>query len=215
MRIDRIAALAGALTMVALSTSAQFMPVIAKMRQTAETTRQGQVVKTEIKEGEFYRSSDGSVVRRWSKITVNGTEKDAGLSQGDFWDNRTATSYRLDYANRRAYFASKHDTPVSPTMSPKNLKAAESQPEEDIQGIRCRVQPAKFLPAGKPLAEAVIAGCSWMSVENVLLVKDDLTYPSTNGDTIHMTFELYDIHLGSEPDRNLFDVEKNFQVLRP
>ena len=49
---------------------AQFVPLQAKVRETHETLSNGKVVETELKEGSFYRASDGSTLTQWQ--TVNG-----------------------------------------------------------------------------------------------------------------------------------------------
>jgi len=198
---------AGAVILTALSPNGQFTPVVAKMRQTTQVTHSDKSVKTQVKEGYYYRSSDGSVLEHW--VSLNGVKNDL-LQGSSLLDNRNGTSYVLDYRNRRAIFDAKL-SPISPELDPQNLKAVESQPEEVIQGVRCRVTPAQYQAEGKVIG----GGKSWYSVENVLLVKSDVSYPLGNDDTVHATFELYDIDLGQEPDPDLFDIAKNFQVLMP
>lgn len=166
----------------------------------------GKLIKQEVKEGNYYRSSDGSYIYHWTRL--NGNQS---ILRSSLWDNKTATSYTLDYANRRATFASK-GTPLSPDMSAENRAAVEARPEEMVNGVLCRVEPAKFGPMGK----ATGGGQGWYSLENDLLVKNDVSYPSYDGKgVVHVVYELYDIHLGQEPDAEMFDLQKNFQVLTP
>lgn len=204
MRYSPVVLLAVMLTPVAAD--AQYVPVVASVRQTTEIRQAGKVIKQEVKQGNYFRSSDGSYIYQWTLLNGNKS-----LLRSSLWDNKTATSYTLDYAGRRAIFASK-GSPLSPDMSPENRSAAEARPEEVVNGVPCRVEPVKFGPLGKPIG----SGKGWYSVENDLLVKNDVTYPTYGGKgVVHDTYELYDIHLGQEPDPNLFDLEKNFQVLAP
>lgn len=204
MRLVPIVSLALALT--AITADAQYVPVVASVRQTTEITLGDKTIKTEVKEGNYYRSSDGSYIYQWTHL--NGAKSNLRSS---LWDNKTATSYTLDYANHRAMFGSR-GTPLTPDLSSANRAAIEARPEEVVNGISCRVEPARFGPPGKQNG----GGRGWYSLENDLLVKNDITYPGSDGKTmVHDTYELYDIHLGQEPDANLFDLRKNFQVLVP
>lgn len=190
----------------AVAAEAQYVPVVASARQTTEITQAGNVIKHEVKEGNYYRSSDGSYIYHWTRLNGNPS-----VLRSSLWDNKTATSYTLDYANRRATFESK-GTPLSPDMNAENRAAVEARPEEVVNGVLCRVEPVKFGPMGKPTGSG--KGC--YSLENDLLIKNDVTYPTYDGKgVVHDTYELYDIHLGQEPDPNLFDLQKNFQVLTP
>ena len=56
------------LVMGAANLRAQWVPVSAKMKQTVETMENGKVVKVEHKEGNFYRTSDGSTLDRKSVV---------------------------------------------------------------------------------------------------------------------------------------------------
>ena len=80
---------------------AQFLPVVAKMRLTKEHLVDGKVVDRLTKEGNYYRSSDGSILEQW--IRVNGDEKLGELAVGNLWDNKNVVSYGLDFKNRIAY----------------------------------------------------------------------------------------------------------------
>lgn len=203
MRLVPIVSLALALT--AISAEAQYVPVVASVRQTTEITLGDKIIKTEVKEGNYYRSSDGSYIYQWTHL--NGTKSS---SRSTFWDNKAATSYTLDYANHRAIFQSK-GTSLSP-MSSQDRAAIEVLPEAVVNGVLCRVEPIKVGPPGKQTG----GGKGWYSLENDLLIKHAITYPGYDGKTmVHDTYELYDIHLGQEPDAKLFDIEKNFQVLVP
>lgn len=187
------------------SAHAQFVPVVAKVRQTTAITRSGKL-ETTLKEGIYYRTSDGSVLQRWTTINGKATEE-----AGSLWNNVTGISYNLDFANRRAIFRAK-GAPRSPELSPKNLVATQARPEISVSGVTCRLEPAKFAEAGK----VVGGGQGCFSPENDLLVKNDITYRTLNGAMlVHIVNQLYDIQLGQEPDPNLFDIKKNFQVLMP
>jgi len=135
--------------------------------------------------------------------------------RGSLWDNRTGTSYTLDFENKRATFHAK-ETPILPDTG-TSTKGTENLPEEIVEGVRCKVEPTEILDPAKGQKEnGTPAGKTWLSTDYGLEVKQDITYASRDGKTlVHSIFELYDIHIGEEPDRNLFDLDRNFQVLMP
>lgn len=188
----------------ATSLHAQFAPVTAKMRQTKEVIVDGKVVETEMRAGNFYRSSDGSTLRQWTKANGNP-------DWGDLWDNKNLMSYRLEYSNRQAY-----ETPApegAEAERPDALLplASKGLPEDSVEGIRCVVSPIKLDMPGKPI---IPMGRACTSIQYNLELKEDVsTQPVKTNKTIHTVFELYQIKLGLEPDPRVFDVHANFIVL--
>lgn len=185
---------------------AQFAPVTAKMRQTKEVIVDGKVVETETREGNFYRSSDGSTLRQWMKV-------DGNLDWGDLYDNKNLMSYKLEYISRQA----QGDPPPQGAQPDRPdallYLASKGLPEDSVEGIRCAVSPIKLhIPGNAP----VPIGRTYRSIEYNLELKEDVTTrPVGTNKTIHTVFELHHIQLGLEPDPKLFDVHANFTVYLP
>lgn len=201
-----------AVLLFATSAGAQFMPLTAKMRQTVDTTnRQTGATTHLIAEGEYYRSSDGSRIMRWT--TRNGSRAAGEAMRGSLWDNKTGTAYSLDFLNKRAVFRAA----PGPTSPDTSTKGTERLPERTIDGVPCKLEPTeKVNPSKGPAGNGVVMGTTCFSTDYDLIVEQDITSPSQNGTTVvHSVFELYEIHIGQEPDANLFDVSKNFLVLKP
>ena len=209
MRLTYYAATPAAILLGAVSLHAQFTPVTAKIRITDETIRNGKVIKTKMREGNYYRSSDGSFIRQWTKI--DGDEKAAPFSPGQLFDNRTATNYQLDFANHRAYEREKGGEPM--VAHPPNYEAAKKLRHDSVQGIPCILNPVKFYHRDTNTYEDI--GTNWRSLEYNLNLRLDLTRKLDNGDSVHEITELFEIHIGTEPDPKLFDLQKNFTVYRP
>jgi hypothetical protein len=192
---------------LASNASAQFTPLIAKMRQTDETLAGGKVVKTVERDALYYRTSDGSYVLRWTSASKDGETQ--ALHSGGLWDNKTGTSYKLDYQNMRATVEDIGRPPMQPDVSNDSEKGL---PQDSVHGIRCTVYPVKMKqPSGADLR----AGQLCTSTEHHLILKQELNYPTTGGQSVHSSMELYDVQLGTEPDPKLFDVAHSFTVYEP
>jgi hypothetical protein len=188
---------------------AHFVPVTAKTRLTEETVRNGRVIKKQVKEGVYYRNDDGWFLKRFTGI--DGDEQAALRAGGQLWDNHTAIAYRLDYVARTATEREHGSGPMQPQVT--DPQAASKLPDDSVEGICCKVYPAKYMRTGQTALEDI--GQSCRSVEYYLTLRWDKTYKSDNGDTFHSVFQMYDIHIGSEPDPKLFDLQGTFTVYRP
>jgi hypothetical protein len=188
---------------------AQFTPVVSKVRQTQETLVGGKVVKSVQREALYYRQSDGSYIFKWVSQTKDG--ESLPESTGAFWDNKTASAYRLDYQNKRAVLEARHKLPMQPNTSIATIEMDKKFPEELVHGIPCRVHPLSIhMPSGND----VPAGQMCISRKNNLTLKKEETY-SVGNDTFHLLMEYYDIQLGVEPDPKLFDFSHSFNVFEP
>lgn len=211
MRSAVLSALLGLAALLgATDLDAQFVPVIAKMRFSKEDIVEGKVVDRMTKEGNYYRASDGSVLKRWT--SVNGDENLGEIATGSLFDNKNVVSYGLNFKNRIAYL----DAPPEGTkpVRPQVLEgeAAKGLGEDSVHGIACTLFPVRIAPRDRA---AFSAGRACTSVKYDLELRQDLTYPSSSGRTIHTIFELYEVQLGMEPDPKLFDVRANFTVYVP
>jgi len=193
------------LVMGAANLRAQWVPVSAKMKQTVETMENGKVVKVEHKEGNFYRTSDGSTLRYWTQI--DGDEKLGG--SGELSDNKNLFHYSINFKTKQAFQVGPRDQmPVTPDSE---LTSRSRLGDDFVEGIRCR-RCAVFI--GWPDGRREPSGEICESIEYVLTLRED-RHATQNGVTRHSVMEMYDIKLGVEPDRKLFDIEKNYTVFRP
>src|SRR5260370_33334354 len=99
MNFGRLMLLMMPTLMNAGSLQAQWVPVVAKIRMVHQTMVDGKLVRSETKEGDYYRSSDGSVLRYWK--TVNGDEQAGG--RAELLDNKNLASYQLNYHSKQAF----------------------------------------------------------------------------------------------------------------
>lgn len=212
MKLSRVGFLFAVTVFTIMPAYAQFMPLVAKMRQTMDRFDAATGAKAHFtSEGEFYRSSDGSILMRWT--SRNGDEAAGRAMRGTLWDNRTGIGYSLDFVNKRAVFRAKEN----PTTPETGSSGTEGLPEETIGGVTCKVEPVELIDPSKGQTEnGTPVGKACFSADYDLTVKKDITTHSTDGKTVvHSVFELYDIHVGQEPDPSLFDLNKNFLVLKP
>ena len=85
--------------------------------------------------------------------------------------------------------------------------------KDNVEGIPCVPEPTQVLqPDGKT---NVRIGETCESVEYNLELKHDFTVPQPSGKIVHDQYELYDIHVGTEPDPSIFDLQKHFTIYRP
>ena len=205
MRVHVMCAVAGSLLFGA-SCYAQFMPLVAKTKEVEQISKDGKIVETHVREGVYYRSSDGSVLEHWT--TIDGSTDKAKLSRGGntFFDNTNGSVYSLDLANHKAALES-----TGKRTRPDNMQAGNAKPlsEEWIGGIRCQVFPLQMRVMGGKLFQA---GQVCTAPDYGLLVKRDMTYPSDDGRTEHVVWTMQDIEIGKEPDRKLFDAIRSGNV---
>jgi hypothetical protein len=201
--------LAVAVFLTSASAYAQFMPVVARMKRTETTTQGGKVIQTKTSEGVYYRVDDGSYYQQWTKI--NGKEEPGKTNFAGLFDNRAGILYRLDLTNHLAYQRGQAPSPVAPGAMYKGYNPALAK--DNVEGIPCVSMPTQVLQAdGKTYARV---GESCESVEYDLELKHDLSVPQPDGKVVRDTYQLYDIHIGTEPDATIFDLQRNFKIYRP
>ena len=194
---------------VMASTSvAQFTPVVSRVKQTDETLNDGKVIKSVQREAMYYRKTDGSYVFQWVSMLKDGETQQEYT--GAFWDNKTGTSYRLDYQNKKAFVEDKGKLPIQPSSS--NADATEKgYPQDSVHGITCRVHPVKMHTQSGDIS----AGQVCVSNEHHLLLRQELAYPTGNNQSTHTLIEFYDVQLGAEPDPKVFEVSRSFTIFEP
>ncbi len=187
---------------------AQFVPVVAKIKNTSVVTVAGKVIRTEKKDGVYYRNSDGSYYRQWTKVD-DGDRPDT-TSVAELFDNKAAVAYKLDLINHIAYEREKAPNPILPDALYHNNNV-NTLPQDTVAGVRCSVMKTRLHLPDKPVAQI---GETCMSIDYNLMLKQESNYPTPDGKVYHVIFEMYDVHLGTEPDPKLFDLKK-FRVYAP
>jgi hypothetical protein len=184
------------------SAQAQFMPIQAKIRDTHQVIVSGKVIKSEVKEGNYYRSSDGSILVQW--LTLNGER----TWDGSLEDNKELNSYHLDYKQHNAFEDGSHP-PVA--VKPGGFASIDRDIGTDsVENFRCRILPAKLGGVGFPTP--VLIGKSCVSPEYDLRLWTDVTVPEADGKAERTRTELYGITIGVEPDSSLFDIKSHFKI---
>jgi hypothetical protein len=194
--------LAVAIPLAVSSLYAQSMPLTAKVRSTNEVIVNGKVVDTHVREGLFYRASDGSELRR--PVSLDGKPVQGEGARASLFDKPHATNYAIDYEKGEAFHAG-----PPPSFSPARLPTLESavpppSGQSSVEGYPCTLRPVYLVrPQGR-----ILIGSNCVSEEYGLVLRTDVTTPSaiTVGKAAHQTTELYDIHIGVEPDPKLFDL---------
>lgn len=194
--------LAVAIPFAVNSLYAQSMPLTAKVRSTGEIIINGKVLETHVRESLYYRTSDGSELRR--PVSLDGKPVQGEAARGSLFDKPHGTNYAIDYEKREAFHAG-----PPPSFNPAHLPALESavpppSGQSSVEGYPCTLRPVYLVrPKGR-----ILIGSNCVSDEYHLVLKTDVTTPSaiTVGRAAHETTELYDIRIGVEPDPKLFDL---------
>lgn len=188
------------------SSPQQWVPVTAKMRGMFETTKDG-TTAVEKREGVFFRSADGSMLKYW--VSVNGDESRGG--SGQLFDNKNLFHYSINFHQRVAYQSRRRNPKrVDPADFSSNL-ANSSLGNDLVEGMQCRRVPVIVLwPDGR--REVIGEHC--VSLDYALTLREE-SRATQNHVTRHVKIELYDIQLGVEPDAKLFDIENSYTVFRP
>jgi hypothetical protein len=181
---------------------AQSMPLVAKFRSTGQIIVDGKVVETHVREGFFYRSSNGSEVRR--PMTFDGKPLKGGMARASLFDAAHGVNYRVDYDAKEAF---RDSTPPLLGLIPPTPPHSATKPpsgESSVDGYPCSIRPVY---AVKPSGTSLI-GSNCVSEEYGVILKTDVTRPSdlVKGKAAHEITELYDIQIGVDPDPKLFDL---------
>jgi hypothetical protein len=189
------------------SSYAQFMPVVAKTKEVEEISKDGKVVETHVREGIYYRSSDGSVLEYWTSI--DGSQDKAKLSMGGntFFDNRDGSLYALDLYNHKTHVESTGRPTKQDIM--RQSGDGKPRPEEWVSGIKCELSPLQMRITGGKLFPA---GQICAAPDYGLLLKREMTYPSADGHTEHVVWTMQDVEIGKEPDSKLFDAVRSGRI---
>ncbi len=176
-----------------IAAHAQWVPLVGKIRQTREVTANGQVTEKATKAGSYYRSSNGSTLRQWTEVNGVPTQNVVG----ELLDNKSGTTYRVDYLEKRALVRF-HGEPRAPDMySSQQLKPAG---QDVVAGVTCNIFPATNADTGHE------AGRLCISPEYGLLLRLESSGTRRDGSTVRIVTELYDLALNKEPEPKLFDL---------
>ncbi len=180
--------------LIAIGAYAQEVPLSAEIHQRTDVIVDGKVVKTQARDMNFYRLTDGST------LTVPVGEGD---NNGTLWDNKTGTAYRIDLKGRIAY--EDPHSPHVPNRSAHNEPNA-SFPDDAVEGIPCKVVPVYVRSKpGTPLLKSATPGRACVSGALNLELKSDVVVQTGAGATEHLVKELRNIKVNAELDQQLFD----------
>jgi hypothetical protein len=199
-----VALLCAMLFLAATPAAGQWVPIVAKLKQTQEVYANGARIETRVREGNYYRTSDGSVLEEWTKI-----DGDTSRAVGYLVDNRRDLSYDVNFVTRTA-IEKRIVLPPGVSGRPRTPVRPPAGREIIVGGLRCIALPAVVQkPTGPPLS----AGETCVSSELSLLVRNDLTMPRPDGKSVRTLYELTDVQVHKEPDPKLFDLRaRNFTV---
>lgn len=178
------------------------MPLVARFRSTGEIMVNGKVVETHVKEGFFYRASNGSELRQ--SMTLDGKPLKGAMARAHLFDKAHGTNYLVDYDGKEAFQESVPSfsalIPATPPRSATKVPSGESS----VEGYTCTLHP---IYAVKPAGTSLI-GTNCVSEQYDVILKTDVTRPSAlvKGKAAHQITELYNIQMGVEPDPKLFDL---------
>jgi hypothetical protein len=178
---------------------AQWVPVTAKIRQTRELLQDGKSVERHIKEGNYYRTADGSTLEEWTR--VDGSESKA---VGHLTKQAQGVAYDLNMITRSA-IERRFSLPSGANMkSPPRASISSKLPQITVGGVQCTVLPARVqVGIGQPSAPA---GETCFSAELNLVVRNQLTHTLTTGKVMRTLYEMFEIETHKEPDPKLFDL---------
>lgn len=179
---------------------AQSIPLTAKVRSTGQIIANGKIVATHVKESLFYRTSDGSELRR--PLTDDGKPSTGKRARASLFDKVHGINYVIDYETGEAFELVTPGNPNPP--SSEGAAAPNKTGESSVEGHPCTWIPVNLVrPSG-----TTRVGSNCVSKEYDLVLKTDITIPSANqpGKSAHQVTQLYDIRMGVEPDPKLFDL---------
>jgi hypothetical protein len=182
------------------SAQAQWIPVVAQVRETHETWKNGKLEKVDTKEGVFYRASDGSTLKYW--LQVNGDESRGG--PGEMTDNSSLIHYSLNMRTKSAHEVARLPERLKPQDAvPTSM--SESLGDQVVDTISCRRVPA-FVQWPDGRRELIGENC--VSIEYALELRTD--HKAVQNEVMHhVVYELYNVRTGVEPDPKLFDLQKS------
>jgi hypothetical protein len=180
---------------------AQEVPLIAKVREKSTVTVEGKVER-EVKEGHFYRSSNGSTLYIW--LDVKG--KTMKPTFGQLIDNSNLALYNLDYGRMEA--VEKHKLPKPAVIASKAVKDF-GLGEDVIEGVACKNVPIYGVSGNRK--ELTGVACT---IEPGIALRSKSKFEHM-GHIYEEESEMYDIRIGEEPDPELFKIEKKFKVFKP
>ncbi|HET7206890.1 MAG TPA: hypothetical protein VFI95_09965 [Terriglobales bacterium] len=193
--------------MATASVYAQFTPVIARERVTTETINNGKVVKTDVKEGEYYRTADGSTLERWT--TLEGSRLSG---TGTLFDNHALVTYHLNYRNMNAYESKFKPTQPVPADSFANSSSLPSEGTGEVAGIACTKIPFLMeMPDGK--RQRIGEAC--VSSQYNLILRTETRNNGVAGSSTRTVKEMFQVRLNTPPDPQLFQVRGKFTVFTP
>jgi hypothetical protein len=199
-----VLAFTGLMASAGVNAQDTWTPVTAKVRETYEVIdKTGRTISKEVKEGNFYRNSEGSTLEFW--LTVDGDETRGG--SGELSDNHKLIDYSLNMKTKIAIKmpAQEGEVPIKPDF----LAGAKTSKlgQESIEGIVCHHTAVNLT---NPQGRSQPIGSACQAADYGLTLKMDIRVVSPDGSTHHTLRELHEIRLGETPDAKLFQLSPEF-----
>ena len=179
----------------------QWVPIVAKTTQTTEVFAGGQKVETHVRDGNYYRKSDGTVLEEWMTLEGGGSKPIAILS-----NVANKLTYKSSSVTRTttgdpltSTVGTTSSGPQSPTPNSKNVL-----PQSVVAGVSCFIHPVKPKRVGQ-VGPGSATGKACISRQFSLVLSRDVTYLGSNGRTYHDVYVINQIQLNIEPNAALFD----------
>lgn len=185
-----------------------WIPVVAKIRETYEVQdKNGRQISREVKEGNFYRNTEGSTLYYW--LTVDGDTTRGG--SGKLSDNRKPVEYSINTKTKVAVLLPQKagEQPLKPDF----LAGARTSKlgQESIEGIVCFFTRITLTT---PDGQSRQIGTACQSPDYGLTLQFKTRVVSPDGSSHLIVRELHDIRLGQIPDPQLFQLAPVFQILK-
>jgi len=182
------------LFLAAVGAFCQEVPLSATIHEQTDQIVDGKVVKTLIRDMNFYRSSDGSTLM----VPVG-----QGMIGGAvLWNNKTGVAYKLDLKGRIAY----EDPHSSHVPNAPSRQAYQNFPDDSVEGIPCKIVPLYVQQTADYAGSSQTPGKTCFSAALGLELRSDVIVETGVSKTEHHIRQLSNIRAGVEPDPKLFDL---------
>lgn len=195
--------------LVVSGASGTWTPVVADRRVTeVRIDSNGDETVLRSHGGEFLRSADGK------QLTTEGRSQPDGsfdLTRATLMDFQQGSRVELLYGNKQIIErdgAQRQQARL--TNEIKTRAEVKAIRKESVNGVFCYGFP--MAKGGSAASDSAVTGIGWRSLEYDLPVKTVVEITS-NGHTVRIVNELYNIRVGQEPDPARFEVPADFRAI--
>lgn len=187
--------------MIAVGAPNTWTPVVSKIRRTVtEIPPTGQPEVTQIWEGVFFRSHDGSRMEKLERVRPR-----AYAMTGFFVNRPKGKAYDLNYSTRTAVLLQKDMPSRGDRNSVRRQLEALGRQKKVFLGIACYVMPVEMVP---PIAGGEI--CYSPEYDLNLYIETDIT--DGTGRLVRHRHEHYDLEIGRTPAAAAVGLPPDFVV---